>query len=110
MPQRISPKELLTAGIDILCLSYQTPDKDSFESRRVNISFEKYFSRLEDILIFVRDNHIDTRRIEIHILQSLYNYLNVEVIDDYSLIESAALKLCDVLYQNISRSTAVIKK
>lgn len=110
VPRRISPKELLTAGIDILCLSYQTPDKDSFESRGTKISFEKYFNKLRDILIFVRDNYVNTRRIEIHILQSLYNYLNVEVINDYSLIELAVLKLFDALYQNISCTSSVSHK
>lgn len=111
VPEKISTKELLTSGIDILCLSYQTPDKDSFESRRAKISFDKYFSKLKDILIFARDNHVNTRRIEIHILQSLYNYLNVEVINDYFLIESEVLKLCDILYPDSSgMSMAVFDK
>lgn len=102
VPEKISTKELLTAGINTLCLSYQTPNKESFATRKSKISFEKYFNKLQDILIFTRDNQINTRRIEIHLLQSFYNYLNVEVINDYSLIESAVLKLCNILNQRDS--------
>jgi len=111
VPEKISTKELLASGIDILCLSYQTPDETTFASRRTKISFEKYFNKLKDILIFVRDKNVNTRRVEIHILQSLYNYLNVEVINDYSLIGSEVLRLCDVLYpSNSGMSRTVFDK
>ena len=111
VPEKMSTKELLTSGIDILCLSYQTPDETTFASRRTRISFEKYFNKLKDILIFVRDKNVNTRRVEIHILQSLYNYLNVEVINDYSLIGSEVLRLCDVLYpSNSGMSRTVFDK
>jgi len=97
IPERVSYKELLTTGIDTLVLSYQTPNETTFMSRRANISFNRYFSKLKNILLYARDNCIHTRRIEIHILQSFYNYLNIEVVSDYSLIESAVLQLWNIL-------------
>ena len=100
IPKRISQDELLTANIDTLCLSYQTPNESTFSHRKVNISFENYFNKLRDILTFIRDNPIKTRRVEIHLLQSLYNYLNIEVVNDYLLIESAIFKLCEILHNN----------
>ena len=83
-----------------MCLSYQTPNESTFSHRKVNISFENYFNKLRDILTFIRDNPIKTRRVEIHLLQSLYNYLNIEVVNDYLLIESAIFKLCEILHNN----------
>jgi hypothetical protein len=96
--KKISTEELLTAGIDTLCLSYQTPDKNSFQARRTKVSFDEYFNKLKEIISFARDNTHKTTRIEIHILQSLYNYLNVEIVNDYGLIESSIMQLCDILY------------
>jgi len=100
IPERVSHEELLTIGIDTLVLSYQTPNESTFSHRKANISFEKYFNKLRDILTFLRDNPIKTRRVEIHLLQSLYNYINIEVANDYLLIESAILKLFEILHHN----------
>jgi hypothetical protein len=60
--------------------------------------FDEYFKKLKEIISYARDNNHKTKRIEIHILQSLHNYLNVEIVNDYGLIESAIMELCDVLY------------
>jgi|GEM_PF-1944236 len=111
VPERIQTEELLTSGIDILCLSYQTPDVTTFTSRGSKILFEKYFNKLKEILIFIRDNPINTHRIEIHILHTFYNFLNVEIINDYSLIESVALELFNILYpRNSDMSRTVLDK
>jgi len=98
IPEKVTPEELLTAGIDTLCISYQTPDKRTFELRRAKISFERYYDKLKEILAYARGKQFNTFRIEIHILQSFYNFLNVEVVNDYSLIESTAIQLYDILY------------
>jgi MoaA/NifB/PqqE/SkfB family radical SAM enzyme len=103
--KKITIKELLSAGIDTLCLSYQTPDKNSFLMRHTKVPFDEYFNKLEEIISFARDNYHKTNRIEIHILQSLYNYLNVEIVNDYSLIESSIIELCDVLNFNPLKSS-----
>ena len=104
VPERISIEELLNAGIETLCLSYQTPDKDTFETRRIKILFEDYFKKLKEILIFAKNKKINTNRIEIHILQSLHNYLNVETVNNYDLIESAILNLQKILYFDFENS------
>jgi MoaA/NifB/PqqE/SkfB family radical SAM enzyme len=98
--KRISIEELLNAGIDTLCLSYQTPDKDTFKTRRVKVSFDEYFNKLKEIIIYARDHNHKTNRIEIHILQSLHNRLNVEIVNDYSLIESGIMELFNVFHSN----------
>ena len=104
VPERISIKELLNAGIETLCLSYQTPDKDTFKTRRIKISFEDYFEKLKEILIFANNKKINTKRIEIYILQSLHNYLNVEIVNNYDLIESAIINLQKILYFDLGNS------
>jgi organic radical activating enzyme len=96
----ISIAELLNAGIDILILSYQTPNKETFYSRHSQLSYDDYREKLFNILVYIRDNSVQTRVIEIHILQSIYNFLNIEVVNDYSLIESTALELAYLLYPN----------
>jgi MoaA/NifB/PqqE/SkfB family radical SAM enzyme len=104
IPQKISIKQILTAGIGTLCLSYQTPNERTFEIRRTKITFKEYFNKLKEILLFANNNKINTSRVEIHILQSLYNYLNVEIVKDYSLIESAIVKLNNILCSNSSNT------
>jgi len=103
VPERVSIEKLLTSGIDTLCLSYQTPNQHTFQTRRTKLKFDEYFKKLKMIISYARDNNINTNRIEIHILHSLYNYLNVEVVNDDRLIESAILKLCDILYPDNSK-------
>jgi len=98
VPEKIAIEKLLKIGINTLCLSYQTPNEDTFRTRRVKKSFDDYSNKLIDILLFSINNKIMTRRIEIHLLQSLYNYLNVEIIKDYSLIEKSIMKIYDALY------------
>jgi len=100
VPEKITVKKLLNAGIETLCLSYQTPNEKTFKIRRVNKAFCDYENKLMEILIFAINNKIKTQRIEIHLLQSLYNYLNVEIIEDYSLIEASILKIYDALYSD----------
>jgi MoaA/NifB/PqqE/SkfB family radical SAM enzyme len=104
VPKKITIDKLLNAGIDTLCLSYQTPDKDTFKTRQVRKSFNDYSKKLIEILLFSVNNKIMTHRIEVHLLQSIYNYLNVEIINDYSLIETSIMKICDDLYSESSIS------
>jgi MoaA/NifB/PqqE/SkfB family radical SAM enzyme len=100
VPEKITIEKLLNAGIEILCLSYQTPNETTFKTRRVKTGFDEYSNKLGDILFFAKNNKIKTRRIEIHILQSIYNYLNVKIVDDYDLIKDAIIKLHDILHPN----------
>jgi MoaA/NifB/PqqE/SkfB family radical SAM enzyme len=100
VPEKISIKKLLNIGIETLCLSYQTPNEVTFKTRRVNKSFDYYWCKLRDIILFSINNKINTSRIEIHILQSMYNHLNVEIVNDYSSIETAILKIYDTLYSD----------
>jgi MoaA/NifB/PqqE/SkfB family radical SAM enzyme len=98
--KKISIKELLNKGIDTLCLSYQTPNKETFKTRRIKMPFDEYFNKLREIITYARDNNHRTNRIEIHILQSLHNYLNVEIVNDYRLIESGIIDLFNIFYSN----------
>lgn len=107
VPEKIAIDDLLNFGIDTLCLSYQTPDEESFKARRVKYSFDDYFKKIIKILSFSLNNSFKTRRIEVHLLQSLYNYLNIEIINDYPLIETAIMQIYNALYQN---NTVSIKK
>jgi wyosine [tRNA(Phe)-imidazoG37] synthetase (radical SAM superfamily) len=111
VPNNISITELLNAGIDILHLSYQTPNEETFYSRHSRFSYADYREKLFNFLAHIRDNAVQTRVIEIHILHSFYNYLNIEVVDDYSLIESTALELAYLLYPtNTTTKTEALRK
>lgn len=87
VPEKVRIPALLNAGIDTLCLSYQTPSPESFALRKAPVTFEQYRKKLKDIIIHARDNKIKTRRIEVHILHSFHSHLNCSVVENYSLIE-----------------------
>jgi hypothetical protein len=87
MPEKIGIPELLNSGIDTLVLSYQTPSAKLFSLRKAPVPFVQYRNKLKEIIRFAKENKINTRRIEIHILQSFQFHLNCRVLEDYNLIE-----------------------
>ncbi len=87
VPEKIGVPDLLNSGIDTLVLSYQTPSEKLFSLRKAPLSFVQYRNKLKEIIRFAKENKINTRRIEIHILQSFQFHLNCRLLEDYSLIE-----------------------
>lgn len=110
VPERILPSRLLNLGIDTLCLSYQTPDEESYRQRRTKIPFESYYAKLKEILECVKRDNIRTRRVEIHLLQSFYNYLNVEVLNSQTLVEKSITDIYQILEPQVNRLPAKIRK
>ncbi|MFZ2658270.1 MAG: radical SAM/SPASM domain-containing protein [Victivallales bacterium] len=89
IPERIPISELLNLGINRLCMSYQTPDEKTYQLRHSQIPFKIFHSKLMDIVSYATNNPVNTNQIEIHILHSFYNYLNVDIVNDHALLKEA---------------------
>lgn len=110
IPDTMTIEELLNIGIDRLCLSYHTPDENTYKLRHSSLLFQDYSGKVKDIVHYAINNPFKTGHIEIHIMHSLYNYMNVEVSDDYGLIESTVSGLVDFIYQNCRQASSLIEK